>query len=187
MKLTETLRMATRDGCELTARRLTAQDGRALQEFNRGLKPETERLFRAHSYDDDTVGKALQRSEAGEDLTLGVFDGERLVGYFFLWYFRDPLPLLGVGLQDDYQDRGLGRQMVALLIEEAKAAGKEGLELTTNTDNERAFALYRTLGFLYVKDVPNLQGDGSVVTERAMFYPIKPGATPPDREHRPPV
>jgi ribosomal protein S18 acetylase RimI-like enzyme len=187
MTLQETRALTTRDGLTLLARRLTEGDGRALQDFNRGLGPGSEQWFRAHAYDDATVRKALARSCAGDDLTLGVFDGDRMVGYFFLWYFREPVPLLGIGLQDDYQERGLGRQMMGLLVDAAKAAGRNGIELTTNIGNDRAFALYRKAGFRHYGDVAAVQGDGTVLTEHGMYYAIKPGSTPPAREHRPPV
>ena len=187
MELTQTRHMLTRDGKRLLVRRLRMGDLRALQHFNDSLSEQSERWFRAHPYDDATVAKVLARSETGEDLTLGVFDGNRLVGYFFLWYFRERTPLLGVGLVDDYQRCGLGRQMLELLIAAGKAAGKQGIELTTMQDNDRAFSLYQKAGFRYHKDVENLQGDGSIVIERAMFYGIEPGALPLAAEHRPPV
>ncbi|OGV83557.1 MAG: hypothetical protein A3K19_19795 [Lentisphaerae bacterium RIFOXYB12_FULL_65_16] len=177
----------TRAGATLTARRLALADGKALQVFNAGLSIPSERYFRAHAYDDATVRKVLERAEAGEDLTLGVFDGPLLVGYFFLWYFTEPVPLLGIGLLDAYHGTGVARQMMDILIAEAKSAGKDGIELTTMQDNPRAYTLYEKCGFRYHGDVENLQGDGSIVIERAMFYPIKPGAQPPQGAHAPPV
>ncbi|MBN2451516.1 MAG: GNAT family N-acetyltransferase [Lentisphaeria bacterium] len=187
MQLGEVLCLRARNGLALTVRRLRPGDDAALQAFHAGLGPESERWFRAHSYDDATVRRVLERSEAGDDLTLGLFDGNRLVGYFFLWYFSEPAPLLGIGLVDRYQGLGLGRQLMGILLDEARAAGRDGVDLTTNLDNERAYALYEKLGFRHYRDVPNLQGDGAVVVERAMFYTIRPGAEPPDRPHRPPV
>ncbi len=131
--------------------------------------------------------KALSRSEAGDDLLLGAFDGERMAAYFFLWYFAQRVPLLGIGMLDDYQGRGLGRQMMQLLIDAAKANGNEGIELTTMLDNRNAFALYQQVGFAYYGDVENIDGDGRVVVERGMFYEIKPGAERYDGKHAPPV
>ena len=187
MQLGDTRDLTTRTGKTLSARRLTVADAKALQTFNASLLPQSERWFRAHAYDDATVQKALTRSQAGDDLTLGLFDGARQVGYFFLWYFADPVPLLGVGLLDEFQGMGLGRQLLGLLIDEARATDRTGIELTTNLDNPRAFALYTNMGFTHFRDVQNLQGDGSLVVEHAMFLAIKPGAQPPNREHRPPV
>ncbi len=180
--------MVTTDGCRFTVRRLTASDAPALQAFHASLGPISQRRFFPHQYDDATVARALARADRGEDRLLGLFDADAcMVGYFFLWYFKERVPLLGIGLRDDLHGRGLGRQMMKRLIDEAVENGNEGIELTTMLDNERAFALYKKVGFRYTGEVENLTGDGTPVIERAMFYEIKPGARPFDRPHCPPV
>lgn len=187
MQKTATRTFTGRDGKTFTVRRLRLDDGKALQAFNAGLRPESEHWFRCHAYDDATVAKVLARSVAGDDLALGVFDGQRIIGYFFLWSFRNPVPLLGIGLQDDFQGLGLGRQMMDLLVAEAKAASRDGIELTTMMQNHRAYALYEKVGFKYWGNVENVQGNGTVVVERAMYYAIKPGSQPPKGQHAPPI
>ena len=177
----------TADGLRLRVRRMSRQDGKALQAFNETLSGETRRKFLPHRYDDATVERVLQRSESGEDLTFGAFDGKRLVGYFFLWRVRERVPLLGIGMLDAFQRQGLGRQMMTILIAEARARGKDGIELTTTMENHAAFALYQKMGFRYYRDVENVDGDGRVVVERAMFYEIAPGAKPMEGKHAPPV
>lgn len=179
--------MVTRDGCSLTVRRLQSGDEAALSRFYAELSPASRGMFMAHALDNDTLAKVTARSEAGDDLVLGLFDGQRMVGYFFLWYYRERVPLLGIGMLDEYQGRGLGRQMMELLIAAARENGNEGIELTTQQENDRAFALYRKVGFEYYGDVENLQGEGKIVVERAMFYCIKSGALPMDKPHAPPV
>ena len=73
------------------------------------------------------------------------------------------------------------------LIEDAKAAGCAGVELTTALRNDRAFGLYEKVGFDCLGQVDNVTGDGRTVKEWHMFYPIKPGITPPPRRHCAPV
>lgn len=187
MALEDKRTLRTRTGLALTARRLCRRDAAALQQFNRELSGPSRRWFLPHPYDDDTVSRALQRSQAGEDLTLGLFDGSRMVGYFFLWYVRRRVPLLGVGLVDDFQAQGLGRPLMELLIEQGREAGCEAIELTTMLDNERAYALYEKCGFVHFRDVRNLQGNGQWVIERAMIYRIRPDAQPMTEPHQPPV
>lgn len=182
---TRTLR--NRSGKPFLARRLGQGDAAALKQFNEELSGPSRRWFLPHPYDDATVARVLARSEAGEDLTLGLFDGARLVGYFFLWYVRGRVPLLGIGLTDDQQGQGLGRPLMEMLIEQGREAGCEAIELTTMLDNERAFSLYRKVGFEHFRDVDNLQGNGQWVVERAMIYRIAPGAEPMQEPHRPPV
>ena len=187
MELTDTTQIASADGATLDVRRLSSSDAEALQAFNAALSDESRRKFLPHLYDDDTVHRALERSEAGDDLTLGVFDGGRMIGYFFLWYFGERVPLLGIGMLDEFQHRGLGRKMMAILIDQARENGSEGIELTTMQDNDNAFALYQKVGFRYLKDVENVVGDGRIEIERALFYEIKPGAEPMAGPHQPPV
>ncbi|MCF7853875.1 MAG: GNAT family N-acetyltransferase [Candidatus Pacebacteria bacterium] len=187
MDINETCTIKTRDGADLSVRRLMNGDVAALQAFNAALSPEARRKFLPHAYDDATVAKVLARSENGDDYTLGLFDGGRLAGYFFLWRIRERVPLLGIGLLDEFHHRGLGRQMMQLLIDYAVAQGRDGIELTTMQDNDNAFALYEKCGFRYYDDVENRTGDGTIVVERAMFYAIKPGAQPMEGPHAPPV
>ncbi len=52
---------------------------------------------------------------------------------------------VGVGLP--WQGRGLGRQLTAGLLDEARAHGASTCWLEVRTDNEAAQALYRGLGF----------------------------------------
>ena len=171
----------------LPIRPLDSGDGEALKRFNRELSVESRRRFLPHGYDDQTITRVLKRSEEKDDLVLGAFDGERLVAYFFLWNFRERVPLLGIGMLDDYQHKGLGKQVMAYLIQQARLADREGIELTTMLDNDAAFALYLKMGFVYLGDVENIQGDGQMVIERGMFLALKPGARPMDGPHRPPV
>lgn len=174
-------------GAALPVRRLRPGDAAALRRFNDELSAASRRFFLPHAYDAGTLARLLARAEAGDDLLLGAFEGDRLAGYFFLWHARARVPLLGIGMLDACQGRGLGRQMMAMLLDAARAGGAEGVELTTMLDNDRAFALYQKMGFRYLGDVQNLVGDGTTVVERAMFYEIKPGARPMEGPHRPPV
>jgi ribosomal protein S18 acetylase RimI-like enzyme len=183
----ERLHLTLPDGRELPVRRLGPGDAETLRRFNAELGAESRRRFLPHSYDPDTLRRLLERAEAGEDYLLGAFDGDRLVGYFFLWHFRSRVPLLGIGMLDGYQGKGLGRQMMAMLIDAGREAGCEGIELTTMLDNDRAFALYQKMGFRYYGDVENVTGDGTKIVERGMFYEIKPGARLMEGPHRPPV
>ncbi|MCP4403161.1 MAG: GNAT family N-acetyltransferase [bacterium] len=187
METSASCTITTRDGIDLLVRRLVVTDAVSLQAFNSALSPDSRRKFLPHAYDDATVARALTRSQNGDDYVLGAFDGNRLAVYFFLWRVRKRVPLLGIGMLDEFQHRGLGRQMMQLLIDHAVAEGRDGIELTTMPDNHNAFALYQKCGFKYYADVDNRQGDDTVVVERAMFYAIRPSAKPMEGEHAPPV
>ncbi|MHB9133489.1 MAG: GNAT family N-acetyltransferase [Armatimonadota bacterium] len=179
--------LTTRDGQTLVVRRLAPGDTGRLQRFNANLSPTSRGRFLPHSYDDATIARLIVRSQAGDDLIYLLLAGDEVAGYFFLWEMDKPVPLLGIGMLDAYQGQGLGKQMMLLLIEDARAADRDGIDLTTMLDNDRAFALYQSVGFRYIANVDNVDGDGGIVTERRMFLPLKPGVEAQPREFRAPV
>lgn len=179
-------RLLAKDGTRLTVQRLNAVDVAALQRFNVALSERTRSVFLPHAYDEATLARQIQRDAAGHDRAYVLRAEEGVVGYFFLWEFDQPVPVLGVGLIDAWQGRGLGGPMLQLLIADAGAAGRDAVELTTVPGNERAFRLYRKLGFAHIGDVDNVAGDGRVVREHRMFLALRPGARPPARTFKPP-
>jgi ribosomal protein S18 acetylase RimI-like enzyme len=187
MEPTPATALIARNGARLEVRLLQATDIPALRRFNAELSPATRSLFLPHAYDAVTLARYVERNQAGLDRIYVLGLGSDVVGYFFLWEFDQPVPLLGLGLAEAWQGQGLGEPMLRRLIADARAAGRDGVELTTVTTNARAFALYRRVGFEHGGDVDNVAGDGRVVREHRMFLPLKPGGRPPAREFKPPV
>lgn len=179
MKLDEVVHMITKQGESLAVRRLRPVDIEALSSFGGALSRETTACFLPHLYDAATLEPLLRRSESGADLTLGVFQKERIVGYGFLHYFKHPFPLLGIGFHDDLQGVGLGHQMMCLLIDEAVRNGNDGIDLTTLPTNERAYNLYLSVGFQHIGFVENPLAGGGTTVERALRYIINPMAEAP--------
>ncbi len=179
--------LSSRNGTRLEIRPLTAGEIPALARFNAGLSGATRSVFLPHAYDGATLARLVERHRAGLDRTYVLGLGTEVVGYFFLWEFDHAVPLLGLGLADAWQGQGLGEPMLRRLINDARAAGRAGVELTTVTTNDRAFRLYRRAGFELLGEVDNVAGDGRVVREHRMFRSLRPGARPPAREFKPPV
>lgn len=172
---------------DITIRPLASGDTEALQKFNAAFSDETRSRFLPHAYDGETLARIIARAESGIDRAYVALAGDVVVGYFFLWEITSSVPVLGVGVADGWQGKGLGRRFMEILIGDAKTAGCSGIELTTLPENERAFALYRAMGFDHVGDADNVAGDGRVVRERVMFLPLIPGANAPQRHFGPPV
>ena len=187
MEINDNILINSTAGDEFIIRRLLKSDRRGLQEFGNSLSKESTASFLPHSYDDDTVNAFLERSETGKDLTLGLFINDKMVAYFFLWYYTNPIPLLGIGILDEYQGKGFGKKLIQFLIDAARRTNRDGIELTTLPDNHRAYTLYEQVGFRHYADVNNLAGDGRVVTERAMFLQFNPAASPSVDLHKPPI
>lgn len=53
----------------------------------------------------------------------------------------------GISIQKAYWGLGIGTALLTAALQEAKRAGYEQVELDVVTDNERALALYKKLGF----------------------------------------
>ncbi|BBD46270.1 Hypothetical protein PEIBARAKI_6263 [Petrimonas sp. IBARAKI] len=187
MELNDRILINSTDGDEFIIRRLLKSDRSSLQEFGNSLSKESTATFLPHSYDANTVNAFLERSEKGQDLTLGLFNNDTMVAYLFLWYYTNPIPLLGIGILDEYQGKGFGKKLIQFLIDAARRTNRDGIELTTLPDNHRAYALYEQVGFRHYADVNNLAGDGRVVTERAMFLQFNSAASPSVDLHKPPI
>jgi ribosomal protein S18 acetylase RimI-like enzyme len=171
----------------LTVRRLSSCRADLLEGFFRSLGADSKRLFDPHPSDRVSVERYIERDREGSDVSFLACTGvDVAVAYFFLWEAEEEVPLLGIGISDSHQNRGLGRKLMQMLIDVAKAMDRRGIDLTTMQDNDRAFHLYESCGFRYLGDVPNLTGDGRKVFERRMFLALAGGATPPDRLFGPP-
>jgi len=179
--------LKSRSGQSLQARPLAEGDAPALQSFHNNLSEASRSTFTPHAYDPGTIARFVKRSLSGEDRIYLLLSGDEVVAYFFLWEFQDPIPLLGIGIADAFQGEGLGAQLISLLIDDARAANRDGIELTTMQHNDRAFELYKKVGFKYVGDVDNVTGDGTIVVERKMFLPLNEGAQPSSRDFKPPI
>lgn len=51
-----------------------------------------------------------------------------MIAYFFLWYYTDPVPLLGIGILDEYQGKGFGKKLIQFLIDAARRSSRDGID-----------------------------------------------------------
>src|SRR5262245_35239164 len=81
------------------------------------------------------VGAAWIRRFTGEEL--GPIDDE-------------DVPVLAIGVEQDYRGCGVGGRLMDGLIEQARASGVHAIALTTGLFNDAAVRLYRRRGFVEV-------------------------------------
>lgn len=153
------MKSLTRNGQELCIRPLrdTDADADRLLSFFAGLGPESRRLFRPHSFTREDAVRATKDTESGRSTRLVVVSPEedRFVAY---GYFSESgvtdarVPLLGIAVADSHQNQGLGRTLMQTLLEDARAQGKSGVQLTVFKENARAIHLYGALGFRIIGD-----------------------------------
>jgi len=136
---------------EPTIRPLHAGNAEALFRFYQGLSPETAGFYEPYT------GLTLEKMEAvvaqavsGRDFApvLVAASGE-IVGHAFLADVSTAEPTLGIGLADEWQNRGYGPRLVGEVLTEADARAEvQAVVLTVNKQNARALRLYRKLGFI---------------------------------------
>ena len=100
-----------------------------------------------------TMASARQYLEklGPDDLLLGAWIGDRLVGTAGLHRRegrRRHAAVLGLGVADDLNGRGVGTALMAALLDAAdKWLDLRRIELSVFADNERAIRLYERFGF----------------------------------------
>ena len=81
---------------------------------------------------------------------------ERVVGYVILssregkkngYRYRKELDIDAMGIDENYRNQGIGRQLLEFIKEYAKANNYTDLRLTVNEENENAKHLYEKVGF----------------------------------------
>jgi RimJ/RimL family protein N-acetyltransferase len=89
-------------------------------------------------------------SEANSNIFLAEADGD-FIGYLIAKGGSAPRikhsAYLVIGIKKQYQGKGVGTSLFGVLLEWARAIGVHRLELTVNTRNQGAIALYKKMGF----------------------------------------
>ena len=73
---------------------------------------------------------------------------------FGVWYAAEDCALEDLFVSEEARGAGLGRAMVAAVVERARERGCRRIELDTDEDNAAALALYRAAGFRSGRDQP---------------------------------
>lgn len=103
------------------------------------------------SFHGDIADRAAKyQSENGE--MLGVFDGDKLIGFGGLKYKDDTrVELCNLHLHPDYHGQGLGKRLSYALIDDARALDYDIIELHVTVTQNSAIGLYKRLGFVETK------------------------------------
>ncbi len=141
---------------DIAVRPIRPDDGPAMWAMFRRMSPESRRYFWPHPFTRTEADKWAAAADDPEQVVRVAGDeAGRIYGY--AWYnpVSDPVPLVGIGLSDDGQARGLGKRLLASLEEEARRTGHRALRLTVHKENPRAQRLYTSCGYRFTKDDPS--------------------------------
>lgn len=74
-------------------------------------------------------------------------EGQRLIGYVCWWVVGDEVHILNIAVHPDVRRCGVGRELVELVLADARAQHVASVSLEVRRDNQAALELYRSLGF----------------------------------------
>lgn len=105
--------------------------------------------FHPHPFNDELCEKITQYD--GQDLYVGLFQQDTLVGYGLLrgWDEGFSIPSLGIYLSPDARGKGLSKLFMSKLHELARQAGADVVRLKVYKDNLAALGLYKKLGYVF--------------------------------------
>jgi RimJ/RimL family protein N-acetyltransferase len=141
---------------------LRPEDADLLYAFFETLGPQSRIWFRPHApytreIAEQLAARALEPDAIRFLYLVPVGQQELPAGYGFFGALQTERPVLGIGVGDAYQNKGLGQAIMAHLIAVAKALGKQGIRLTVDGDNLRAQHVYAKLGFQTVRTIYEME------------------------------
>lgn len=101
-----------------------------------------------------------------------VRDANGIVGYIGIHPEEERLFLSKLYLKKQYRGRGYGREMLAFVVQQARALGKSAVYLTVNRGNAHSIAVYRAAGFKPIRTQVADIGNGYVMDDYVMQLPV---------------
>ncbi len=102
-----------------TVRILNSNDTQLVKQLMENQNPERLKYFRPHGFDEASIRKALKNRAL---ITMGVFEGNRLVGYFFLRCFWNKKCFVGRLVDQNFEGKGIGKLMNKIMYSTAWAS-----------------------------------------------------------------
>ncbi len=146
----ERIRVELKDGTVGEVRLKRTSDGGALGRMLESCSEQTALYFYPYPL------TAESGRQVAEDTSIRchlLWVGEEVAGYVWLQSIKSEIPTLGICVADAWQDKGVGRILMETCVATTRNLRKPGLRLSVNTDNERAIALYESIGFTITKEV----------------------------------
>jgi hypothetical protein len=137
---------------EFSYRFLNVDDLISLHDLFVKQNQEQFRYFKPHDFDLATI-KRLYKNPAF--LMLGVFDNQRMVGYFFLRCFLNKKSFTGRIVDEQYQGKGIAKRMGKILHKTAWLSNFRVFG-TASRDNFKSISSYKSINnFKIIKELDN--------------------------------
>lgn len=140
---------------------LNEEDITDLSAFFAAQPKEAFQFFNPHPFDTKTLGKLIRNRSF---LAFGVYDGDRLIGYWFLRSFFMGKAYFGKMVDATCQGQGIGQQMCLSAMNLASSLGMHMYETISRKNPASLYSTMNTLdvkiiremedGYLYIEDFP---------------------------------
>lgn len=117
-----------------------------------------ERLAHTHPWSETLIRDIDSRGACHHVM----FDGDKLVGYFYAQNIVGEVTLLNIAVDPSLQGQGYGKALIERLLSICQEGGAESIWLEVRESNARAFSLYEAVGF-------------NEVDRRLNYYPTDKG------------
>lgn len=136
------------ENAHLSIRPLRIEDAPALSIWLQAQPPAYARFFRPFGYDETAIADALTRQ--GQDVFMGLFWREQVVGFFMLRGWNEGYDVPAFGILIDEQYRGYGLEMAALDTAKVicRLRNVSRLMIKMHPDNISAKGVARKTGFV---------------------------------------
>ena len=100
----------------------------------------------------------------------GIYKEGRLAGFYWIEHRDDVLHIHGLILKDEFQDHGIGSEVLRVL-EERCSRSADRMELAVHDSNPRAKQLYKRLGY---RTVRRLEDEGFDIMQKEIGHSEEP-------------
>lgn len=133
-------------------RRLNEADAEALFELINSQDATDIKYFSPHGFDLNSIQLQFKIRSF---LMMGAFDGEKMIGYFFLRFFANKRCFVGRLLDKKYRGKGLGPVMNDIMYETSWAMNFRCLSTISRNNNAVIRAHAKNPSMIVLKELPN--------------------------------
>ena len=127
-------------------RRISPEDKALVRTFFAQMNGESRTFFNRNDGNEISAIRYTDGETKNREYFMIEKDGE-MIGLVFLYDTHRNIPWLGIAVHEAYKGMGVGRYLIAEMIEYAHKLGRGGILLTTHVANIRGQGLYARMGF----------------------------------------
>ena len=146
------MKLKLKDGRAVSIRTVSQSDTDLIWDYFEHLSPESRHFFHPHPFDYENAAHVAAEADSPDSYRIlaatGEGDSEKVLGYaWFSGIQERDFPSVGIGVIDEYQNKGIGTMLMSQLAEKARELNLKGLQLTVYKDNWRAMRVYSSQGY----------------------------------------